>query len=162
MTEHRTVEERIALWFEEEAVGHLPDQVLEATFDRTRAIRRRPGPSTWRPFTMPRTAQALVAVGAAAIVLVVGVSILRPTPRDQVGGPSIATFKSPQYGYTVDLPTTWDVVPAINPWPAGGRLENDPASVDHFRFEGSPTDDAVALAAQPAPAGTTATTWLAE
>jgi hypothetical protein len=81
MTEHRTAEERIALWLEEEAAGQLPDHVLEATFDRTRAIRRRPGPSDWRPFTMSRPISTVIAVGAAAIVIIAGAAMLRPPPQ---------------------------------------------------------------------------------
>jgi len=94
MTEHRTVEERISLWLEDEAAGRLPDHVLDATFDRTRAIRHRPGPSAWRPFTMSRPISALIAVGAAAIVIVAGAAILRPssqTPAVGNGGSPVVT-----------------------------------------------------------------------
>ena len=88
MTEHRTAEERISLWLEEEAAGQIPDYVLEATFDRTRAIRHRPGPSAWRPFTMSRPIPALIAVGAAAIVIAIGASVLRPSSQSNVVGGS--------------------------------------------------------------------------
>ena len=88
MTEHRTAEERISLWLEEEAAGQIPDYVLEATFDRTRAIRHRPGPSAWRPFTMSRPISALIAVGAAAIVIAIGASVLRPSSQSNVVGGS--------------------------------------------------------------------------
>jgi WD40 repeat protein len=94
MTEHRTVEERISLWLEDEAAGRLPDHVLDATFDRTRAIRHRPGPSAWRPFTMSRPISALIAVGAAAIVIVAGAAMLRPssqTPAVGNGGSPVVT-----------------------------------------------------------------------
>jgi WD40 repeat protein len=112
MTEHRTVEERIALWFEEEAAGHLPDQVLEATFDRTRAIRRRPGPSAWRPFTMSRLAQALVAVGAAAIVIIAGAAMLRPPPQSSVVGNSASPV--------VTASPTAVLTPTLAPSPPSG------------------------------------------
>jgi Tol biopolymer transport system component len=94
MTEHRTVEERISLWLEDEAAGRLPDHVLDATFDRTRAIRHRPGPSAWRPFTMSRPISALIAFGAAAIVIVAGAAMLRPssqTPAVGNGGSPVVT-----------------------------------------------------------------------
>ena len=52
------------------------------------------------------------------------------------------------------------MTPAIDPWRAGDRLGADSAAADRFRIEGSPIDAAVAIAAQPAPDGTTATAWL--
>ena len=78
MTGQRSPEERIALWLEEEAAGQLPDRTLEATFARTRAIRNRQRPSPWRLFPMSRPVTTLLAVGAAAIVIVVGFNALRP------------------------------------------------------------------------------------
>ena len=95
MTEHRTVEERISLWLEEEAAGQIPDYVLDATFDRTRAIRHRPGPSAWRPFTMTRPVPALIAVGAAAIVIAIGASVLRPSSPSNVVGNSGSPVVTP-------------------------------------------------------------------
>ena len=50
--------------------------------------------------------------------------------------------------------------PASKPWPAGQRIETDPASVDTFRIPGSPINASMAVAAQHAPQGTTSTTWL--
>ncbi len=86
MTGPRSVEERISLWLEEEAVGQLPDHTLDATFERTRAIRRRPGLSTWRPFPMSRPFSTLIAAGAAVIAIVIGASMLRPTGQPSVVG----------------------------------------------------------------------------
>jgi len=56
----------------------LPDRVLQATFERTRAIRQRRGLSGWRLFKMIRINRSMFAVGAAAIVLlaIVGVALL--------------------------------------------------------------------------------------
>jgi hypothetical protein len=89
MSGNRTIEERIARWLEEEADGQLPDRVLRSTFERTRAIRRRPGSSAWRLFQMPRFAAPLVAVGATAIVVLIGVIVLGPRlDRSNVGGPA--------------------------------------------------------------------------
>jgi Tol biopolymer transport system component len=101
MTGQRSPEERIALWLEQEAVGQLPDHTLEATFARTRAIRNRPGPSLWRLFPMSRPVTTLLAVGAAAIVIVVGVNALRPPSTPVVGAsPSVSVAPS------VGAPTT--------------------------------------------------------
>jgi len=70
MTNSRNIEERISLWLEEEAVSHLPDRVLDATFDTTRELRQ-VGSSPWRIIPMFRSRSSLAAVGAAAVVLIV-------------------------------------------------------------------------------------------
>jgi Tol biopolymer transport system component len=92
MTGPRSVEERISLWLEGEAVGQLPDHTLDATFERTRAIRRRPGLSTWRPFPMSRPLSTVIAAGAAVIAIVIGASLLRPSAQPSVVGttPSVS------------------------------------------------------------------------
>jgi hypothetical protein len=162
MTGPRSAEDRIALWLEEESAGFLPDRVLDATFDRTRDTHQR-GPSVWRLPSMTRPIPAVIAVGAAAVIVVAAVLFLRPAPRERVGD-SPATggpYTSPLFAYTVDIPAGWDVAPATKPWPAGQRIEADPVSVDTFRIPGSPIDASVAVAAQPAPEGATSTTWLA-
>ena len=41
MTSEPTAEERISEWLQDEATGQLPDWVLTATFERTRADRQR-------------------------------------------------------------------------------------------------------------------------
>ena len=94
----RSIEERISSWLEEEAQGQLPDRVLEATFTQTRAIRARPGPTTWRPLPMSRPFATLLAVGAAAIIIVLGFNALRPASTPAVGSspsPSNPTPSSP-------------------------------------------------------------------
>jgi hypothetical protein len=83
MTEHRTAEERISMWLEDEARGQIPDRVLDEVFKRTRASSQRRGSSAWRPFPMTRPIPALVAVGAAAIVIVLSVVLLPPIRSDQ-------------------------------------------------------------------------------
>jgi hypothetical protein len=144
MTGPRPAEDRIALWLEEEANGALPDRVLDATFDRTRALRQARR-SAWRPFTMSRPIPAMVAVGAAAIIVVAGVVYFRPSPTTNVGGtpptpsptasapptptlsPSSAfptfspqsgwtTYTSARYGLSISHPDDWNVDPADRPW----------------------------------------------
>jgi Tol biopolymer transport system component len=95
MTGPRPVEERISLWLEEEAPGQLPDRVLESTFARTRALRDRPGPSIWRLFPMSRPVSTLLAVGAAAIVIVVGFNAMRPPSAPALVGASSSPSLSP-------------------------------------------------------------------
>ena len=162
MTGPRTAEDRIALWLEEESAGLLPDQVLETTFDRTRRTRQA-SRSGWRSFTMSRPIPALIAVGAAVVVIFAAAVFLRPAPRERVGDSptGTTTFTSSQHGYSVDIPASWHVTPATQAWPAGQRIETDPASVDRFQIPGSPINASVSIGAQPTPDGTTDSTWLA-
>lgn len=113
----------------------------------------------------------LAAGGAAYFLAPAGARVGGPRPTDQPslsrsptpsGTISMVTHTSREYGYSVDVPETWSVRLAIKPWPAGARLEADPTAADSFRIAASPVDAAVAVAAQPAPDGMTATTWLAE
>jgi hypothetical protein len=162
MTGPRSAEDRIALWLEEESAGFLPDRVLDATFDRTRDTHQR-GPSVWRLPSMTRPIPALIVVGAAAVIIVAAAALFaRPTPNQSVGASPISAgpYTSPLFAYTVDVPAGWQVVPAIKPWPAGQRIETDSTSVDTFRIPGSPIDASMAVAAQAAPQGTTAASWL--
>ena len=140
MTTTRSTEERISQWLEEAAVGQLPDRVLDATFDTTRGLRQSRA-SAWRPFTMSRPIPAMVAVGAAAIIVVAGVLYFRPSPTSNVGGqqpgtspttstsPSISptssasldpsswvTYRSSLYGFDIGHPDDWTVSPAERAW----------------------------------------------
>ena len=114
MTGPRSVEERISLWLEEEAVGQLPDHTLDATFERTRAIRRRPGLSAWRPFPMSRPLPSLIAAGAAVIAIVIGASLLRPSGQPAIVGASPSASAS----------ATATVEPTARPRPYGLAIVN--------------------------------------
>ncbi len=160
MTGPRTAEDRIADWLEEEAAGSLPDRALDATFERTRSLRQARR-SAWRPFTMSRPIHALIAVGAAAVIIA-GVIIVRPSPGGNVGGapspsptpshtlvpsasPSAAvsgpidtstwtTYMSRQYGFSIGHPAGWTETPATRDW----TFETDSVvdvltpAMDHF------------------------------
>lgn len=143
MTGPRPAEDRIAMWLEEEANGVLPDRVLDAAFERTRALRQARR-SAWRPFTMSRPIPAMVAAGAAAIVIVAGVMVLRPSPTSNVGGspPSASpttsatptaspspsptpapldtsawtTYVSDRYGFSIAYPADWLADSADHDW----------------------------------------------
>jgi len=84
MTDDRGIERRIEVWLEEEAVGSLPDRVLDSVFVQTRVARRRTRPFAGRFPTVPRIAMSLIAVGATAIVVMLGVALLGQ-PAGQVG-----------------------------------------------------------------------------
>src|SRR4029079_15230325 len=112
---------------------------------------------------MTRPIPALIVVGAAAVIIVAAAALFaRPTPNQSVGASPISAgpYTSPLFAYTVDVPAGWQVVPAIKPWPAGQRIAPDFMSVDTFRIPVSPIDASMAVAAQAAPQGTTAASWL--
>jgi hypothetical protein len=94
MTTSHSTEERISQWLEEAAVGQLPDRVLDATFETTRGLDQARA-SAWRPFPMSRPIPAMVAVGAAVIIVAAGVIYLRPGSGSNVGGaPSASAIPS--------------------------------------------------------------------
>jgi hypothetical protein len=84
MTTSHSTEERISRWLEDEAVGLLPDRVLDTTFEKTRRLDQARA-YAWRPITMSRPIPAMIAVGAAVILVAVGVIYLRPGPGSNVG-----------------------------------------------------------------------------
>lgn len=104
MTTPRSTEERISRWLAEEAIGPLPDRVLEAAMETTRGMRQVRAP-VWRTFTMPRTIPALIAVGAAVIIVAAGVIYLRPGSGSNVGGAPAASATSVVAG-TITLTDT--------------------------------------------------------
>jgi len=115
MTQDRSVDERISAWLLEEAPDQLPDRVLQATFERTRASRRRRVFLGWR-FPMIRITPTAIAVGAAAIlVIAVGVTLL-PRPNQAVGGPGPSPSASP-----TPTPTTRPT-PSLDPVSLTGQI----------------------------------------
>jgi hypothetical protein len=156
----------LAAWTDE-GPTRLPDETRRAIAVATRTTRQsRPSRLPWRFASMdrtPRLALGALAVATTAIVVVVAAGImLRSEPENGVGSSPLpyVTYTSPQYGYTVEIPTTWEVAPASEPWQAGDRVEGHPASIDRFRIPGSAIEATAAIAAQPVPEGTTPTTWL--
>jgi hypothetical protein len=125
MTTSRSPEERISQWLEEEAVGPLPDRVLNATFETTRELRQARA-SAWRPFTMPRPIPAMVAVGAAAIVIAAGVFYLRPFPSSIVGG---APTPSPTTSATATASASPSLAGTITLTDTGCDWESNPGSL---------------------------------
>jgi Tol biopolymer transport system component len=106
VTRDRSVDERISAWLLEEAPSQIPDRVLQATFERTRANRQRRTYLGWRSFPI-RISPAAIVVGAAAIVLLVAGIALLPRSNPSVGGrpsPSPSPPPTPQIAFerTVD------------------------------------------------------------
>lgn len=132
MTDHRSLERRLADFYEEEAPQRAPDRVLAASLSNAgEAAQRRPlVPVEWG---VPRAFG--YAAAAAAVVLAVGVvasAILRtdpgpgqvttspsPTPSRSAPPALTATFTSTYHGISVDYPAGWTVEPATEPWRFG-------------------------------------------
>jgi len=117
MTQDRSVDERISAWLLDEAPEQLPDRVLRATFERTYGSRQRRRFLDRRKIGMLRITPALVAVGAAAIVIAVVGVMLFPRSGPTVGGnPSPSPSASP----TISTPPGSGASPA--PIALGGEV----------------------------------------
>ena len=70
MTSEPTAEQRISEWLHDEATGQLPDWVLTATFERTRAARQQRDLRRWRfpPMNIPMKIVLWMAIGMAALI----------------------------------------------------------------------------------------------
>ncbi len=122
MTLERSVDEQISQWLHEEAPDQLPDRVLQAAFERTRASRQHRTLLGRTAGTMVRT-PAAVAVGAAAIGIVsIGLVLILTPPLGGIGGP--------------DASSTPNAPPAASPLSfdshAQGELEPSSYVLDYF------------------------------
>jgi Tol biopolymer transport system component len=96
MTPDRSVEERISTWLSDVAPERLPDGVLQATFEQTRANPQRRRARGRRALRMLRMTPTLVAVGAAAILIAVVGAVLLPRSNPSVGAtPSPSATAAP-------------------------------------------------------------------
>lgn len=105
MTAERDLDRQLASWFDERAVLHVPDGLLERSLGRVGATRQRPGwliPDAWRsPRAAGRTAATPVRLrgvftsAVAMVVLVFGTGLfLRLLPAG-IGGPSAQPSVAP-------------------------------------------------------------------
>lgn len=130
MTNSRTTEQRISAWLEEEAVNHLPDRVLRATFEQTRELRQ-VRPSRWAMFPTLRSVAMFAATGAAAVVLVVfGLAFFKALPATGPGPAATATTTAPPPTPTVTatptVPPTESADPSSTPSPSPSLDPSDP------------------------------------
>jgi len=164
---------RLADWLEEDPTM-APDQALDVVLASLPSIKQRRAVRVpWRNRDMSST----LRLGLAAAVVVAatlgglyflssrtGPSVAAPetSPPAQSAPPSAApstpaasrtTFTSAQYGYTVEYPTPWSVVPATGAWTGDGFVGPEEPFVDRFFAPNSPTF--VLIAALPRPEGAT-------
>ena len=86
MTSEPTAEERISEWLHDEATGQLPDWVLTATFERTRADRQRRELRRWG-FPSMNTPMKVILLTAISLAALLGISFAagqRPNPSQVV------------------------------------------------------------------------------
>ena len=164
---------RLADWLEEDP-STAPDQALDVVLASLPSIKQRRATRVpWRNRDMTNT----LRLGLAAAVVVAatigglyflssrtGPSVAAPetSPPAQSAPPSAApstpaanrtTFTSAQYGYSVDYPTPYAVVPATEPWTGSGQIGPEEPFVDRFFAPNSTSF--VGISALPRPEGTT-------
>ena len=163
---------RLADWLEEDP-STAPDQALDVVLASLPSIKQRRAVRVpWRNRDMTNT----LRLGLAAAVVVAatlgglyvlssrtGPSVAAPetSPPAQSAPPSAApspsaagnrtTFTSTQYGYSVEYPTPYAVVPATGPWTGSGQIGPEEPFVDRFFAPNSTTF--VGIAALPRPEG---------
>jgi hypothetical protein len=160
---------RLADWLEEDP-STAPDQALDVVLASFPSIhQRRAVRVPWRNRNMTST----LRLGLAAAVVVAaavgglyflssrtGPSVAAPetSPPAQSAPPSVApsstaanrtTFTSAQYGYSIEYPTPWSVVPATEVWTGDGYVGPEEPFVDRFFAPNSPTFVLIAAITRP-------------
>jgi hypothetical protein len=171
---------RLADWLEEDP-STAPAQALEIVLASIPSIKQRRAVRVpWRTQSMSSTlrlglAAAVVVAATLGGIYFVGsrsnTSIAGPeTPTPSVAPsestpsesptaerttpPNWSTFTSPQYGYTVDHPTAFQVTAATEEWPLGEIVGNQEPWVDKF-FAPFGQTTFVGIASQELPGGIT-------
>ena len=143
MTAPRTPELLIRA-FLEEGMSELPDRAFDAVRRDIHGTRQRVVVGPWR---LPELIVVARFGVAAVAVLVIGIVLLNlqpivgpgrppsptptstPSPAATPSGPTV--FTSPNYGYTVTLPSGWSAAPALLRWD-GVRASGPDAESDKF------------------------------
>jgi hypothetical protein len=174
-------EPRIADWLEDDPYT-APDQALDVVLAAFPSIKqRRASRVPWRFMQMTTPLRLGLGAAVALIVAVGGLYFLgtakgpdvgaspAPSPSSEAtaGQPSTAAatprptaamthFVSPRYGYSVDIPSAYQAVPATEDWPPNGAIGPEAAWTDQFRAN----TNFVGIASQPLPDGSDAGAWL--
>jgi hypothetical protein len=172
---------RLADWLEGDD-STAPEQALEIVLASYPSIKqRRAWRVPWRTTSMSSTlrlglAAAVVVAAALGSVYFLGSRSNAPVAGPETPTPTVApsptaapsgspaavqttrpnwtTFTSPQYGYTVDHPTAFQVTPATEEWPLGEIVGNQEPWVDKF-FAAVGQTTFVGIASQQLPEGIT-------
>ena len=171
---------RLADWLEEDP-NTAPDQALDVVLASFPSInQRRAMRVPWRNRSMSSTLRLGLAAAVVVAATVGGLYFLssrtgpsvaapEPSPQAESAPPSPppatsaanrTTFTSTQYGYSVEYPTPWSVVPATEAWTGDGFVGPEEPFVDRFFAPSSPTF--VLIAALPKPEGSTDQAFAAE
>ena len=172
---------RLATAWLAEGPVELNDHVLDAALANVHVTgQRRPFTPWSRPTTVPRSqaAMGLVALSATLVALVVGGAYLfsRPprvgpassptpsTPPSATPFPAnvfrIVPFTSPQYGYTVEIPSDWSLTTATSDWhPTSDLAPLGTPTADVFVVGDASTARRAEIVAEAQPGGTTAKQW---
>ena len=144
---------RLADWLEEDP-STAPEQALEIVLASFPSIKQRHAVRVpWRTRDMTSTLRLGLAAAVVVAATLGGIYFLGSRSTSSVAGPespspSVApsespaaarttppnwtTFTSPQYGYTVDNPTAFQVTPATEEWPLEAVVGNSEPWVDRF------------------------------
>jgi len=172
---------RLADWLEGDD-STAPEQALDIVLASFPSIKqRRAWRVPWRTTSMSSTlrlglAAAVVVAAALGGVYFLGSRSNAPVAGPETPAPTVApsptaapsgspaaaqttrpnwtTFTSPQYGYTVDHPTAFQVAPATEEWPLGEIVGKEEPWVDKF-FAAVGQTTFVGIASQQLPEGIT-------
>jgi hypothetical protein len=185
MSASRDPDQILHAWLEEGPTV-LPAPTVRAIEVATRATaQRRPAlRPPWRTELMPFPSKLLGVAAVLAIVFIGGALLLRPsTDQPSVGGqpsasaissappsaatspmpsPTLTSFTSPLYGYSIEHPDTWVPAAASEPWRSGPAPKPFEPMVDRFLSAPSGGSVLVWLMAQPVPSGTTDEAWMSD
>ena len=120
MSTDRDTTRAVRSWLDD-GVTALPDRVLDAVLEQVSVTpQRRPWWLAWRPFIMSNAGRIALVATAAAVVAVVGVTILQPS--GWIGGPSASDSPTPS-----PLPHPSEPAAIVGLPPEGAKL-SDPAT----------------------------------
>jgi hypothetical protein len=161
---------RLADWLEEDP-SMAPDQALDVILASLPSIKQRRAVRVpWRNRDMSSTLRLGLAAAVVVAATVGGLYFLSSRNGSSVAAPEASppapseppsaapaanrsTFTSTQYGYSVEYPTPYAVVPATEAWTGDGQVGPEEQWVDRFFAPNSTTF--VGIAALPKPDGAT-------
>ena len=121
---------------------------------------------------MNRNARLVASLAAIAVVVAVGLYVLKPGPNVGGPGPTLASpspgttpaatgvaFTSAMHGYRFSYPAGWTATPATAPWPEGAEAPAPPS--DELDVFSDPTGAQTFVVVSQSLGTTTSDVWLA-